>query len=558
MAAKKCLTSSYGGASTVYLQHCLSVATVAAFWVAASCVFFVVSGAEAPGMRQTPGPLHPIHGTHFFSHGRLTEEHERHRNVTSEQREERAHLVRKYLRRPKKHDGAVKLVEGSGDHEGNVEIFHLGRWGSVCDDEWDMREAMVICRQLGFEGAVKITHSSQFGPARRRYWMDNVYCTGEEKRLSDCRFDGWGLSDCSPAEAAGVVCIDPNAKTTTTTTPAPPKKMPKVPIKNATKHTMKLRLVGGRVPEEGRVEVKFGEGWGLVCGDGWDMLAAVVVCRQLGLGYAQDAVQTDFFGGNGTQMVLSGVQCTGTEQDLSHCLHDRLGSDNVVCPGRTENIAAVVCASEMADLVIDHLEIMRSAHLEDKQLFFLQCAMEENCLASPAYKLHKERPGEWHLITRRLLRFTARIINAGTADFRPAVPKHLWEFHQCHMHYHSMEVFATFDVMDLNGRRVAEGHKASFCLEDNQCLPGVKPVYACANYGDQGITVGCSDIYRHNIDCQWVDITELNPGLYTFRVSVNPEFKVAEMSFENNAAVCNMYYTESFIHIFNCSLQRPS
>ncbi|KAG8224404.1 hypothetical protein J437_LFUL004010 [Ladona fulva] len=182
---------------------------------------------------------------------------------------------------------------------GNVEIFHLGRWGSVCDDEWDMREAMVVCRQLGFEGAVKITHSSQFGPARsnhvrdstdpkinapfitptsgpgwkslrnsfalpgrmrkrqrakggffprrvyylevstqrrraihwtRRYWMDNVYCTGEEKRLSDCRFDGWGLSDCSPAEAAGVVCIDPNVKTTTTP-PPPPKKMRKVPIK---------------------------------------------------------------------------------------------------------------------------------------------------------------------------------------------------------------------------------------------------------------------------------------------------------------------------------------
>jgi lysyl oxidase-like protein 2/3/4 len=81
-----------------------------------------------------------------------------------------------------------------------------------------------------------------------------------------------------------------------------------------------------------------------------------------------------------------------------------------------------------------------------------------------------------------------------------------------------MEVFATFNVIDASGRKVAEGHKASFCLEDNQCRPGVKPVYACANYGDQGITVGCADIYRHNIDCQWVDITELKPGMYTFKV----------------------------------------
>lgn len=83
-----------------------------------------------------------------------------------------------------------------------------------------------------------------------------------------------------------------------------------------------------------------------------------------------------------------------------------------------------------------------------------------------------------------------------------------------------MEVFATFDVTDSRGVRVAEGHKASFCLEDNQCLNGVEPVYACANFGDQGITVNCSDIYRHNIDCQWVDISDLEPGLYTLKVRV--------------------------------------
>lgn len=86
----------------------------------------------------------------------------------------------------------------------------------------------------------------------------------------------------------------------------------------------------------------------------------------------------------------------------------------------------------MADLVMDHNELMRSAYLEDKQLFFLRCAMEENCLASAAYAIQKESDN-WHLMTRRLLRFTARILNAGTADFRPIIPKHLWEWHMCHM-----------------------------------------------------------------------------------------------------------------------------
>ncbi|GFW96701.1 lysyl oxidase homolog 4 [Trichonephila clavipes] len=127
----------------------------------------------------------------------------------------------------------------------------------------------------------------------------------------------------------------------------------------------------------------------------------------------------------------------------------------------------------------------------------------------------------------------------------------------CHLHYHSMEVFAHFDIINLQGQKVAEGHKASFCLEDNNCLPGVEKKYACANYGDQGISVGCSDTYLHTVDCQWVDITDLAPGVYRFKVSINPEFKVAELNYDNNAAVCNLYYNAVSVRVFNCTLQRP-
>lgn len=49
-----------------------------------------------------------------------------------------------------------------------------------------------------------------------------------------------------------------------------------------------------------------------------------------------------------------------------------------------------------------------------------------------------------------------------------------------------MEVFATFDIINDKGERIAEGHKASFCLEDNLCREGAESRYACANYGDQG------------------------------------------------------------------------
>lgn len=61
---------------------------------------------------------------------------------------------------------------------GNVQVYHIDRWGSVCDDEWDEREAQVVCRHLGYSGQAKPTFSSTYG---KTLGNNIVYANKEER-----------------------------------------------------------------------------------------------------------------------------------------------------------------------------------------------------------------------------------------------------------------------------------------------------------------------------------------------------------------------------------------
>ena len=194
---------------------------------------------------------------------------------------------------------------------------------------------------------------------------------------------------------------------------------------------MDIRLAGGRTKNEGRIEMKFDSGeWGVACGDGWGVREAIVACKQLGLGYAAATMSTSIFGGSNLTKAVRGLGFRGNEESLIDCGHDDFGS--LFCPGEGMHAnAAVVCTDTQADLEPDLYQLMTSAYLEDKPLFLLQCAMEENCVASQAY-VERQTNQYWQKVTRRLLRFTTAISNIGTADFRPFIPKGSWEWYACH------------------------------------------------------------------------------------------------------------------------------
>ena len=81
-----------------------------------------------------------------------------------------------------------------------------GMWGTVCDDDWDLVDARVVCRQLGFPDAVLSLAKSSFGEGNGSIWMDNVECSGVEPRLEDCIFSEWKINDCDHTEDSGVIC----------------------------------------------------------------------------------------------------------------------------------------------------------------------------------------------------------------------------------------------------------------------------------------------------------------------------------------------------------------
>ncbi len=90
---------------------------------------------------------------------------------------------------------------------GRVEILYKGRWGTICDDSWDINDARVACRQLGYSDGLKALQGSEVSHGSGQIWLGNVACTGNEQSLASCSHLGWDVDYCDHSEDAGVQCL---------------------------------------------------------------------------------------------------------------------------------------------------------------------------------------------------------------------------------------------------------------------------------------------------------------------------------------------------------------
>ncbi|XP_022098581.1 scavenger receptor cysteine-rich domain superfamily protein-like [Acanthaster planci] len=188
----------------------------------------------------------------------------------------------------------------SNRYEGAVRIYSDGQFGTVCNTNWTLTEAEVVCRQLGYGLPVgpNVPSENLAGPSYEPILLDAVQCDSGESFLAECSHKPFRDTTCQKQDEASVQCQRPELE------------------------DFSLRIADGNA-YQGRLEVAFRGQWMAICNDTWDLAAANVSCRQIGLGPARSvSAEFDF---QPQFVVWNEVACQGTEERLDLCKTSQTG-----------------------------------------------------------------------------------------------------------------------------------------------------------------------------------------------------------------------------------------
>ncbi|XP_053176268.1 scavenger receptor cysteine-rich type 1 protein M130-like, partial [Scomber japonicus] len=158
---------------------------------------------------------------------------------------------------------SIRLMNGTDLCSGRLEVKSNQSWSSVCEDDFDLQDAKVVCRELGC-GERSVFRGELHGEVETG-WMNMFNCEGHESALLDCGRSGSTRNTCSTGKAVVLACSDRND----------------------------VRLVGGASDCAGRLEMKHQEEWKVVISDSWSLKETAIICRWLDCGSPVSAVKRE-------------------------------------------------------------------------------------------------------------------------------------------------------------------------------------------------------------------------------------------------------------------------
>ncbi|XP_038548457.1 scavenger receptor cysteine-rich type 1 protein M130-like [Micropterus salmoides] len=185
---------------------------------------------------------------------------------------------------------SVRLVNGTRLCSGRLEVKSNHLWSSVCEDDFNLQDAEVVCRELGC-GAPSVLQGALYagveGPMRTKEFQ----CEGHESALLDCGSSGSARDTCSSGKSVELTCSEPDD----------------------------VRLVGGASRCVGRLQMKHNREWRAVAVDfsNWDLMSAAVVCRQLDCGSALSTERRDDLHNQKAWIIAS--PCSPSESAVREC-----------------------------------------------------------------------------------------------------------------------------------------------------------------------------------------------------------------------------------------------
>ena len=112
-------------------------------------------------------------------------------------------------------DNLIRLQGSTLPYAGRVEVFYAGVWGTISSSNWDINDATVVCRQLGYSAGAEVAlKNGVYGLVSGPVWVTNLRCTGSESNVMECVHDGLGNKTefLYRGYTASVICKDSSSR----------------------------------------------------------------------------------------------------------------------------------------------------------------------------------------------------------------------------------------------------------------------------------------------------------------------------------------------------------